>query len=478
MSRIRHSRRKFLASVGATAAALPFLRALPGYGQTEDKRYLILLFTPNGVVRHLWGADVTGPGPGEFTLREWLAPLAKYKDKMAIVRGLENKAAGEGTHGPGMATLWTGVPSSGDANFGAGVSIDQAIAAAIAPPTPYTSLEFRARSPMDYDSKDPSSRMIYSAGGVPVDPRESATETLNSLFVGIAPAEMTGTPAPAVDERVELRKRLFTRLDGELSRVTPKLCSEDKVHMDALRDGWATLAGRLSADPTGGGANAACAYPDAVTGETPYPKVTRDMIELLVMSLACDLTRVSSLQFSQGLSPFVFDWLGHTDDHHTISHAAPQPFALGTYAPQETDAETPTPAQIETYKVPIQKMTDINVWYAGEVLYLLDRLSEFPVAGGKTLLDQCIICWGNELDNGSNHDHYNMPFLLMGGGGGKLKTNQVIDFPIANSYAPKGTAERAHNDLLVTLGQAMGATGITTFGDASFNSSVISQLLV
>ncbi len=477
MSRLRQSRRKFLASVGATAAALPFLRALPGYGQTDDKRYLILLFTPNGVVRHLWGADVTGPGPGEFTLRPWLAPLEKYKDKMAIVRGLQNKAAGAGTHGPGMATLWTGVPSSGDANFGSSASIDQSIAAALAAPTPYESLEFRARSPMDYDSKDPSSRMIYSSSGVPVDPRENALESLNSLFVGIAPADTTGTPAPAVDERVEVRKRLFTRLDGELSRITPKLCSDDKAHMDALRDGWATLAGRLSSNPTGAGASAACAYPDAVTGESGYPKITRDTIELLVMSLACDLTRVSSLQFSQGLSPLVFAWLGHTEDHHTISHAAPQPFALGTYAPQETDAEHPTQSQLDTYAAPIQKMSDINVWYAGEVLYLLDRLSEFPVAGGKTLLDQCIICWGNELDNGSNHDHYNMPFLVMGGGGGKLKTNQVIDFPILNSYMTDGTAERRHNDLLVTLAQAMGASGITSFGDASFNTGVISQLL-
>ncbi len=81
------------------------------------------------------------------------------------------------------------------------------------------------------------------------------------------------------------------------------------------------------------------------------------MADLLAMSLACDLTRVASLQYSQALSPCVFNWLGHTEDHHTISHAAPQPYALGPNAPVTTDAEHTTAAQAEQFAVPIQKMT-------------------------------------------------------------------------------------------------------------------------
>jgi hypothetical protein len=476
-SKLKLNRRKFLTSIGATAAAVPFLRALPGYGQTDDKRYLILLFSPNGVVRHLWGADVTGPGPGEFTLRPWLAPLEPYKSKLAIVRGLQNKAARGGTHGPGMSTLWTGVGVEGDGNYGKGESIDQAIAKAIAAPTPYPSLEFRARSPQDYESKAPDSRMIYNAQATPIDPREKPLDILSSLFVGIGPADPGSMPTtPAVDPRIELRKKVFTHLDAELGRLSPKMCSDDRAHLDALRTGWSALGERLGSG-SGAGASAECAYPEGVVGATEFPKATREMADLLAMSLACDLTRVASLQYSQALSPCVFNWLGHTEDHHTISHAAPQPYALGPNAPVTTDAEHTTAAQAETFKVPIQKMTDINVWYTEEVLYLLDRLSSFPVAGGKTLLDQCIICWGNELDNGSNHDHFNMPFLIIGDGGGKLKTNQVVDFPILDSYQNEGTAERQHNDLLVTLAQGMGATGITSFGESQFNKGAITALL-
>src|SRR5262249_10222491 len=127
MSRLAIDRRRFLAAAGATALTLPFLRALPSWAG-GDKRYLVLVFTPNGVVRHLWGAD-PGSSPGSFTLRPWLQPLAKHQGQMVVVRGLCNKSAGIGDpHGPGMATLWTGADATGQTPA-MSPSIDQAIAA-------------------------------------------------------------------------------------------------------------------------------------------------------------------------------------------------------------------------------------------------------------------------------------------------------------------------------------------------------------
>ena len=125
------SRRQFLGAAGATALSAPFLRSLPSFAAGEDRRYLILLFSPNGVVRHLWGATPGTTGaPGDFTLRPWLEPLAPYKDKINVVRGLANMAAGTGDpHGPGMASLWTGVPTVNQ-DLSSGPSIDQAIAQA------------------------------------------------------------------------------------------------------------------------------------------------------------------------------------------------------------------------------------------------------------------------------------------------------------------------------------------------------------
>src|SRR5262245_59410646 len=92
--RMALDRRKFLKAIGATALTAPMLNSLPSLAQSADeKRYLVLLFTSNGIIRHKWGADVTGPGVGEFTLRPFLEKLTPYKDKMIILDGLEAKAA-------------------------------------------------------------------------------------------------------------------------------------------------------------------------------------------------------------------------------------------------------------------------------------------------------------------------------------------------------------------------------------------------
>lgn len=484
-SSVSRDRRRFLRALGlgplGLAGASSFVRALPAWA-AEEKRYLILLFTPNGVVRHLWGADSNGGGASDFTLRPWLAPLAPYKQHVTIVTGLQNKVASfvGGTHEGGMSTLWSGGRMGATPQQPAGETIDQAVAKHLMSngnvATRFASLEFRARSPEDYMGKTIENRMIYSGPGASIDPREDPMATRDQLFMGIGKAGGGDMPMidPAERRRLAVRKKLLERLSSDLDRAAPKLCNEDKRHLEALRDGWKTLQSRLGGSE--GPASADCAQPQNISGEKAFPKATRDMIELLVMSLACDLTRVASLQMSQARSPAVGSWLGHSTDHHSISHEAPQPFTLGPKAPQDTDAENPTPAQLEQFKTPIRQMTEFNVFYAEEVAYLCKRLSQFPVDGGKTLLDQTLIVWGNELDNGSNHDHVNMPFVLIGSAGGRFKTNHVVRYPVLNSYMAQGTAMRQHNDLLVTIGRAFGMS-IDKFGDPTYCKGPLSELL-
>ena len=468
---LKLDRRRFLAAGGATALTLPFLRALPSYAG-GDKRYLILLFSSCGVVRHLWGAD-PGAAPGSFTLRPWLQPLAKYQSQMVVVRGLCNKSAGIGDpHGPGMATLWTGADATGQTPA-MSPSIDQVIATSLAAPTPHATLEFRAKSPQDYQGKSIYNRMIYDAMGQQVDPREDPIAARDELFLGIG-ADAGADAGP--DPKVALRKAVIGHVDGELGRLTPQLCNEDRTQVQALRDGLDTL--NKNVGTTGMGPLQGCTYPTAVTGDPAFPKATRDHIELLVMSLACDLTRVASLQFSQALSPMVPDWLGITLDHHNISHEAPHRFQLGPNAPVTSDADHPTPSQVANMPA-LDQLTTINQFYAGEVAYLCDRLGQFPVGNGKTLLDQTLIVWGNELDNGSDHDHWELPFVILGGGGA-IKTSQLVTYPIFNGYGQpedaKYMAKRAHNDLHVTLAKLMGVN-LSTFGNPSYNTGPLTEII-
>lgn len=462
LRRIAMDRRKFLTAIGATALTAPMLNSLPSLAQSaEEKRYLVLLFTSNGIIRHKWGADVTGPGVGEFTLRPFLDKLTPFKDKMIILDGLEAKAA-QGSHEAGMASLWTGSISSGQ--LANSKSIDQIVAEQCGAGTAFKSIELMARAPEDYQGRSVQTRMCYSDAQQPLDPRDDPHAAFDSLFAGVsampATPAMPGAPPPLDRNRV-IRQNLLAHLDGELGALAPRLCNEDRHQLDALREGWNSLATRLNAPVTVGG-GAACAPMTPVDDPMlqGLPLAARQQMDILAMALACDLTRVASLQYSHALSPAIFPWLGQAETHHDLSHQQPQPY-------QVVDLNAPTAAEQAQHAPVWDKLTAINVWYAEQVAYLAQRLSEIPY-GDRTLLDQTAICWGNELDNGSSHDHVNHPFVIIGGAGGKLKTGQVLSFP---------KNARAHNDLLVTLASAMGCSGISSVGEAMYNAGPITEML-
>src|SRR5207253_3093509 len=100
------------------------------------------------------------------------------------------------------------------------------------------------------------------------------------------------------------------------------------------------------------------------------------------------------------------------------------------------------------------QLAAIDLWYAGQVAYLANRLASLNSIAGKNLLQQSVIVWGNELDLGAAHNHDDTPFTLIGSCGGKLKTGQLVQFPLnlvnnASNSPPAGN--RFHNDLLITL---------------------------
>jgi hypothetical protein len=76
----------------------------------------------------------------------------------------------------------------------------------------------------------------------------------------------------------------------------------------------------------------------------------------------------------------------------------------------------------------------------------------------RTLLDNTAVLWCIEVGKGNNHAHRDLPFLLAGSCGGYFRTGRFVD------YMAGGAAGHAHNNLLVSLAQAMG-TKDTTFGD-------------
>jgi hypothetical protein len=174
------------------------------------------------------------------------------------------------------------------------------------------------------------------------------------------------------------------------------------------------------------------------------PAIGKLQMDLAAAALACDLTRVLSLQWTYAESNQSFPHLGFTDFHHVMSHAG------------DSDAA----AQ--------EKLTKINVWYAEQFAYLLGKLASYPEEGG-TLLDNTAVLWCNEVGKGNNHAHRDLPFLLAGSCGGYFRTGRFVD------YMAGGAAGHPHNNLLVSLAQAMGLPD-TTFGDPAYSTGPLPGL--
>jgi uncharacterized protein DUF1552 len=465
--KLKITRRKFLAAAGGSALALPFLRALPGYGQSEPKRFLILVFSGNGVVRHTWGAHKLGPERGNIMLHQsFNTALTPYKDYLTIVNGLRNKSADDigGTHEGGIQSLWTG---------GKGPSIDQIVGPSLGGVRP--TLEFRVMSNEDEVNRTPNNRMIFDAAGMPIDPREDAAAAAAQLFAGI------GMTDPAVVRNDMLREQVFAHLGQELTAIKPRLCAEDQTHLEALRSGWDAVQQQLRNTKM-----LSCTRPTPTTGSGLYYRDrSRSMIDVMVASLACDLTRTASLQWSQARGDWVPGaFLGINEKHHDISHQQAIHESLirydNTVMGPVDDSLNPTAQQLQSYGPVWDTLTKINTFYCEEFAYLLKRLKETPVAGGGTLLDQALIVWGTEVDNGNSHDHFDMPFVLADDGAGRLNRGTVVDYPRAINFGgaqytnPAGL--RYHADLLLTIAKILNVP-LTAIGPSQYDTTPLDQLI-
>jgi hypothetical protein len=372
-----------------------------------------------------------------------------------------------------MAALWTGCLVGGQP--ATSLSIDQAVAAQLNSGRPFNTVSLYVRSPDDFPDREVKTRMIYgsaAAGGTVgfVDPIDDPSVARSTLFPSSASTSSSGP-----DKKTFIRGKVFNQLNSDLTAIQSRLCNEDKNQLQSIQAAWNDLNTQLAAAAT---AAASCMPPEAIpsgyTSPSPnFPQSAQLQMDIMALALACDLTRIGSIQFSTSTSQVKHTWAPNTASmpqvkiHHDYSHEGPSSlYSLGTDLYNTAGYQ----AALSSFPDYTGPLANIDLWYAQQVAYFAQKLAGLTTISGKNLLAQTVICWGNELDLGTPHNHDDTPFVLIGGGGGKLKTGQLVQFPLAlsnalnNGPSPNG---RYHNDLLTTLAQVMGATSITNFGTPS-----------
>jgi hypothetical protein len=419
-------RRQFLKQFGISAAALPFLVGLPSLGLASPARprqRLIIMFSPNGTIPSAFWPEEPGTN---FKLKEIMAPLAEFKERMLVLQGVSNKVRGDGdNHMRGMSCLLTGIElfpgniqggSDTPAGWASGISIDQEIKnyfqSREETRTRFGSLEFGVGVT---DRADPWTRMSYAGPNKPVAPVSDPYQMYGKLYGQLNDKENLSSILDEVRADLKKARKLISAEDRRLLEDHEALVREMEVEINnpAHR--------KLRATP-----------PALETGiadqNDNVPRLSRMQVDLLVNSFVNDMARVATLQYTKSVGGARMNWLNISDGHHGLSH--------------EPDKDTEAQS----------KLIKINTWFAGELRYLLEKLATTPEPGDQgTLLDHTLVVWTNELGKGNSHTLDNIPFVLVGGGFG-FQMGRALKFD-----------KTPHNRLHLALAHAVGHR-LETFG--------------
>jgi len=417
------TRRRFLSGLGAALIAAPVLGLLERdtHAATAAKR-LVVFFSPNGTIHKHWRP--TGSGTSfSFPAGGILEPLAAHKSRIIVCDGLNFE--GVENHEAGMAAMLTGGGGIGTAT--AGKSLDQYVAHKIGQSDKFTSLEFGVQT--SAWGGGVQTRISYLGPDQFVPPDDSPKSVYTRMF-----GDLVGSPAE-LDAALARKKGILDLLRGEISSLRAKVGSHEREkldeHLEALKKVETGLEGPACAPPA--------APPSVgVYDNDAFPTIGKSQMDLLVMALACDMTRVASIQWNHTVGPVVMSWAGVAEGHHSLSHSD------------------------DTNSKGVADFIATERWYANQFAYLLDKLSTTADPAGGTLLDSTVVLWCKELGDSRLHDCKSVPMILAGGGG--LATGKYLNF----GGAP-------HNRLLISVCQAMGLDN-TTFGDPAKGSGPFTEL--
>jgi hypothetical protein len=457
------SRRTVLRGAGGIALALPFLDAMrPRVAKAAGmpKRFVVF-FSSNGMIKDQW--QPSGTSETSFTLSPILMPLASHQSDLLIMRGLANEASyiyAPNAHDASCATMLSAdklvVGPSGTGRAGHvldgtsnGPSIDQEIARVIGGATKFPSLELGVQSTTTI-LEAMVTRISYrgtpgNSKSVPLqdDPKKVFTR----LFMD------AGASTATLDALRRKRKSVLDFVKRDFDRLGAKIGSADKAkldrHLTTVRQFEMSLD-NLTPPPTTG----SCQVPPAPTVSLDPVDCVQDgrptkcygdfqalgkaQMDLLVLALACDLTRVVTLQWSTAESTVYFKSLGVRGEHHLMSHDA-----VGNR----------------------NDLIKIGNWYAQQFNYLLGALKSHTDPDGTSILDSSVVLWANELSDGDTHNRRDLGWIIAGKGNGAIRTGRSV------KYSNNPTT----NQLFVSLMNMFGST-TTTFGASQFNKGTLAGL--
>ncbi len=411
-------RRTFLQGAGVTLA-LPLLEAMvpaaTALAQTpaNPKSRFVGVFYPHGMAPGYWEPEPEGPLPEKLPFIT--DALEKVRDQTVVITGLWSKSAEppEGTTGSDhwvAAAFLTAIKpkktAGSDVSLGT-PTIDQVIARKIGQDNLLPSLQLAVEDPNASSSNcgegyscSYTNSISWNTPSTPLPMELNPQVVFERLFGSGATPEVRAA-------RMKQSRSILDSVMDKLQSLKKNLGSPDQRTMDQYTEEVREIERRIQL-----AAKVSTAVPplDEPSG---IPESFDDHIklhwDLAMLAIKADITRVVTLLGARDLTSksYVFPKDLYPEGGVSVS------FHGGSHHQDD-------PQQIKVY-------SRLNKYHLYTTAYVAEKMKATPDGDG-TLLDHCLILHGSNMGNSHQHQHYDVPHFLIGGGGGKLKGGRHIHF--------------------------------------------------
>ncbi|HEX6767141.1 MAG TPA: DUF1552 domain-containing protein [Polyangiaceae bacterium] len=410
------SRRALLRGAGV-CMALPFLEVMTpsrAKATAAPVQRFIAFFYPNGTDPPKWnpaaGALVGTSLPeclqdmnGFAAEGIWPAESAIWED-VTVVTGIDHQGVCAEIHNPSMALSAHKGPNPPQP------TLDQVLAEKLRGSTPYRNFALSATTSNDISQGNIS----FKAGAQP----ETNVRNPRQLFDTLFGSGMVGGGDMAAAERARLRQQsVLDVVREDATRLNMRLGAQDKQRIDQYFTAISEVERQINTMPP-----SSCTVPMQPASGGNWHAKAKAFVDLTVLAMACDLTRVVTIQYSDSWGVNYPDYtlgtgvesLGTWSDHF-ISHKL-----------DDTDRATDLDGldRTEAMRIANVRVVQTSRFKVRRFAYLVNRLKGIATATG-TLLDEALVMYCSENGDGDSHARKNMPILLAGHAGG-FQTGRAV----------------------------------------------------
>lgn len=417
------TRRTFLRGLAGATLSLPWLESLAGAQEAAPTTRMAIFYVPIGVVRRgFFPGEETAAIPKFTSSQKEIArrqpipvglrplekltptqePLANLKEKVTLITGMDRYyRSGTDVHAQCASCFLSSATAHSvkSSAYPLDRTLDQIVGDHVGAKTPFRTLELGCNSHQD------NKESIYFD---------------NISWYG------PGHVAPSIRDPRKAYQRMFGVRDLAATRNITDLVLEDARSMQRTLatadrhkfaeyfDGIRTIEQQMGKLERMKGELAQASPAEPPEARLPRGEYIRLMGDLMIAALQTGLTNVATLMVGPERwdTPFLYESLFDKPmSHHQMSHNQPR-F--------------------------MQQLLQVDRFHMEQFAYLAAKMDSIEEGDGKSLLDNTLFTYGSGLGDGATHQYTELPILVAGSGGGRLRTGQHLHCadgtPLANLW--------------------------------------------